>query len=305
VLLAKLDGTAKGGMVVAIARELRLPVLYLGVGEGAEDLVEFRPRDFASALFCLTERGVCATGTGGPALAAACAGAWRAAGAATVAPNPMVGAVLVRDGEVVGEGWHRRGRRPHAEVEALARPPRARPRRDALRHLEPCSHHGRTPPCARRRDRGRGRARGRLPPRPQPAVAGRGLERLRAAGIAVRSGATGRGSGGGSTCVPGGHLCGRPAVTLKWAMSLDGRIATRDRREPVDLLAGGRRWALELREEHDAVLVGSGTAGRRPAPRPPAGARGRPDPARGARPPPAGGARRAVVPGVRTGAPVH
>jgi len=174
----------------------------------------------------------------------------------------MVGAVLVQGDEIVGRGWHRQVGGPHAEVEAL-RDAGERARGATLYvTLEPCSHHGRTPPCADaviaagiakvvacHRD-------------PDPRVSGRGFERLRAAGIDVQVGQV------GPLAEEAVRLnwrfltaatLGRPAVTLKWAMSLDGRIATASGQSQWISSPAGRRWALALREENDAVLTGIGT----------------------------------------------
>jgi len=171
----------------------------------------------------------------------------------------------VQGDEIVGRGWHRQVGGPHAEVEAL-RDAGERARGATLYvTLEPCSHHGRTPPCADaviaagvakvvacHRD-------------PDPRVSGRGFERLRAAGIDVRVGQVGE---VGSLAQEAVRLnwrflvaatLGRPAVTLKWAMSLDGRIATASGQSQWISSPAGRRWALALREEHDAVLAGIGT----------------------------------------------
>jgi diaminohydroxyphosphoribosylaminopyrimidine deaminase/5-amino-6-(5-phosphoribosylamino)uracil reductase len=170
-----------------------------------------------------------------------------------------VGAVLVRDGEIVGSGWHRQVGGPHAEVEAL-REAGERARGATLYvTLEPCSHHGRTPPCA---DAviAAGVARVVACHRdPNPRVSGRGFARLRDAGIAVESGFLVEEAVRLNLPFLIAATLGRPAVTLKWAMSLDGRIATATGESQWISSPEGRRWALALREEHDAILVGSGT----------------------------------------------
>jgi diaminohydroxyphosphoribosylaminopyrimidine deaminase/5-amino-6-(5-phosphoribosylamino)uracil reductase len=171
----------------------------------------------------------------------------------------MVGAVLVQGDEIVGRGWHRQDGGPHAEIEAF-RDAGERARGATLYvTLEPCSHHGRTPPCADaviaagvakvvacHRD-------------PDPRVSGRGFERLRAAGIDVQVGPLAQEAVRLNWRFLVAATLGRPAVTLKWAMSLDGRIATATGESQWISSPAGRRWALALREEHDAVLAGIGT----------------------------------------------
>ncbi len=178
----------------------------------------------------------------------------------TVAPNPMVGAVVTNGGEIVGEGWHRRAGGEHAEAAALAAAGNAALDGTLYVTLEPCNHHGRTPPCADRVIES-GVKRVVFAHRdPNPEVTGGGGDRLRAMGVRVE----------------GGLLAGqaiemnvpfltrvvhrRPAVTLKWAMSLDGRIATATGDSQWISSERGRKWALDLREEHQAIVVGSGTA---------------------------------------------
>lgn len=179
-------------------------------------------------------------------------------------PNPRVGAVLVRDGEVIGRGWHRQVGGPHAEVEAL-RDAESRGGPDSARgstlylNLEPCSHFGRTPPCA---DAVVAAGIARVVAchgDPDPRVAGRGFERLRQAGIAVEVGTLAEEAVRLNLRFLVAAVERRPAVTLKWAMSLDGRIATATGESQWISSPRGRQWALCLREEHDAILVGSGT----------------------------------------------
>jgi diaminohydroxyphosphoribosylaminopyrimidine deaminase / 5-amino-6-(5-phosphoribosylamino)uracil reductase len=175
----------------------------------------------------------------------------------------MVGALVVRPseegGEVIGRGWHRQVGGPHAEVEAL-REAGDRARGATLYvTLEPCSHFGRTPPCA---DAVVAAGIARVVAchgDPDPRVAGRGFARLRAAGIEVETGLLVEEAVRLNLHFLTAATLGRPAVTLKWAMSLDGRIATATGESQWISSPAGRNWGLALREEHDAILVGSGT----------------------------------------------
>jgi diaminohydroxyphosphoribosylaminopyrimidine deaminase / 5-amino-6-(5-phosphoribosylamino)uracil reductase len=174
-------------------------------------------------------------------------------------PNPMVGSVVVRHGEVIGEGWHRRAGGPHAEVEALRRAGAAARGADLHVTLEPCSHHGRTPPCVDAiLDAGIARVFA-CHADPDPRVAGSGFARLRAAGVEVRHGFLVEEAVRLNWRFLTSVVHGRPGVTLKWAMTLDGRIATRSGHSQWISSPSGRRWGLAEREEHDAILVGSGT----------------------------------------------
>lgn len=172
----------------------------------------------------------------------------------------MVGALVVRDGEIVGSGWHREVGGPHAEVHAL-REAGERARGATLYvTLEPCAHHGRTPPCADAVVKA-GLARVvSCHGDPDPRVSGLGFAKLRAAGIEVEVGTLAADAVRLNFRFLVAATLKRPAVTLKWAMSLDGRIATSHGESQWISSPQGRRWALALREEHDAILVGSGTA---------------------------------------------
>ncbi|MBI3504745.1 MAG: bifunctional diaminohydroxyphosphoribosylaminopyrimidine deaminase/5-amino-6-(5-phosphoribosylamino)uracil reductase RibD [Proteobacteria bacterium] len=181
-------------------------------------------------------------------------------GLGAVWPNPAVGCVLVRDGIVVGRGWTQAGGRPHAETEALKRAGAAARGSTAYVTLEPCSHHGKTPPCVDALiEAGIARvvvATGD----PDPRVSGRGLERLRGAGIAVETGLL----AAEADALNAGFFLrvreGRPLVTLKLATSLDGRIATHRGESRWITGEASRARAHAMRATHDAVLVGSGTA---------------------------------------------
>ena len=171
----------------------------------------------------------------------------------------MVGAVVVRDGEIVGEGWHRAFGEAHAEAVALERSGERARGAVLYVNLEPCAHHGNTPPCA---DAviAAGIARVVACHRdPDPRTAGSGFARLREAGIAVEVGELAEQAVELNLDFLVSNLLGRPAVTLKWAMSLDGKIATVAGQSQWISSPAGRRWGLLQRECHDAVLVGSGT----------------------------------------------
>ncbi len=174
-------------------------------------------------------------------------------------PNPAVGCVVVKDGRVVGRGWTQPGGRPHAETEALARAGALARGATAYVTLEPCSHHGKTPPCADALVAA-GLARVVVASGdPDPRVSGTGIERLRAAGIAV---ATDCCAAEAAELNAGFFLRvreGRPLVTLKTATTLDGRIATHAGDSQWITGAPARAAGHRLRAEHDAIAVGSGT----------------------------------------------
>jgi diaminohydroxyphosphoribosylaminopyrimidine deaminase/5-amino-6-(5-phosphoribosylamino)uracil reductase len=181
-------------------------------------------------------------------------------GRSLASPNPMVGAVLVRDGEVVGRGFHTYAVIHHAELIALAQAgDRARGATLYL-NLEPCSHHGRTPPCV---DAiiAAGVARVVAPlTDPNPLVAGQGFERLRAAGIDVEICAE-FAPEAAKLNEPFLHFMrnGRPLVTLKTAITLDGKISAPDDNRGWITSERARAHVQELRHDHDAILTGIGT----------------------------------------------
>src|SRR5262249_33263856 len=179
-------------------------------------------------------------------------------------PNPSVGCVLVReDGGsdcVVGRGWTQPGGRPHAETEALARAGEAARGATAYVTLEPCAHTGKTPPCADALIAA-GIARAAVAVEdPDPRVSGRGLARLREAGVRVDLGVC---AAEANELNAGFFLRvreGRPLVSLKLATSLDGRIATQSGESKWITGEAARRRAHLLRAQHDAIMVGTGTA---------------------------------------------
>jgi diaminohydroxyphosphoribosylaminopyrimidine deaminase/5-amino-6-(5-phosphoribosylamino)uracil reductase len=175
-------------------------------------------------------------------------------------PNPAVGAILVKNGLVVGRGWTQPGGRPHAEVEALRRAGAAARGATLYVTLEPCSHYGKTPPCA---DAivaaGVARVVSALED-PNPEVAGAGHARLRAAGIAVETGVGGEEARRDHA----GHIRrmrdGRPHVMLKLAVSADGKAGAAGHK-PVAITGEAVRDRVHLlRARSDAIMIGSGTA---------------------------------------------
>jgi len=180
-------------------------------------------------------------------------------GLGRVEPNPMVGAVVVRGGRVVGEGWHRRFGGPHAEVVALEAAGRRARGADLYVTLEPCCHHGKTPPCTEAILAAGVRRVVAAVEDPFPEVRGRGLARLRKAGLEVRVGVLAEEARRLNAAFFKRTLTGRPLVVLKWAMTLDGRLA--DPRGRSRWISGeaARRLVHRLRRISDAVLVGAGT----------------------------------------------
>jgi len=174
-----------------------------------------------------------------------------------VSPNPMVGAVIVRDDEVIAEGWHRRAGEAHAEVEALQACPD--PRGATLYvNLEPCAHHGRTPPCS---DAvlAAGFARVVIAMRDPHARAGGGAERLRDAGIDVVTGVLESEARQLNEVFVHAVTTHRPFVVLKAGMTFDGKLATVDRESKWITSAAAREKSLVLRETYDAIAAGGGT----------------------------------------------
>ena len=171
----------------------------------------------------------------------------------------MVGAVVARGERIVGEGFHRVAGEPHAEPIALAAAGRQARGATLYVSLEPCTHHGRTPPCVEAVIAAGVRRVVVCHRDPDPRMAGRGLAALRTAGIAVDAGTLAREAVRLNFAYLVSVTLGRPAITLKWAQSLDGRIAAGSGRSQWISGPPARRWALDLRERHDAVLVGVGT----------------------------------------------
>ncbi len=177
-----------------------------------------------------------------------------------VEPNPLVGAVVVRDGRLVGEGYHERFGQPHAEINALRQAGEAARGATLYVTLEPCCHHGQTPPCTEAILRaGLSRVVAAMAD-PFPQVSGRGAQQLRAAGLTVEIGLDEAQARRLNAPYLKLLATGRPYVHLKWAMTLDGKTATRT--GDSKWISGGasRRRVHELRGRMDAIVVGIGTA---------------------------------------------
>jgi diaminohydroxyphosphoribosylaminopyrimidine deaminase/5-amino-6-(5-phosphoribosylamino)uracil reductase len=180
-------------------------------------------------------------------------------GRGAVEPNPLVGAVLVRGGKAIGEGWHQHFGGPHAEIHALEAATEEPRNATLFVSLEPCCHHGKTPPCTEAIVRAGVRKVVAAMADPFPRVAGGGVRALRAAGVEVEIG----------TCeaearrlnAPYLQLLtkGRPWVHAKWAMTLDGKIATKTGDSRWISNEASRRAVHMLRGRMDAILVGIGT----------------------------------------------
>ena len=179
----------------------------------------------------------------------------------TAAPNPWVGSVVVgADGQVVGRGFHRRAGEPHAEVHALRDAGERARGATVYVTLEPCAHHGRTPPCAPALvEAGVGRVVVAVLD-PDEQVAGRGIEILRAAGISVEVGVGAETAARSLAPYLHHRRTGRPLCLLKTAASLDGRTAAADGTSQWITGPEARADAHRLRAESGAVVVGAGTA---------------------------------------------
>ena len=181
-------------------------------------------------------------------------------GIGRVEPNPRVGAVLVKDGKVVGEGWHERYGGPHAEVNAIRKAGAKATGATLYCNLEPCCHVGKTPPCtdliirtgikevvASARD-------------PHFVVAGKGYKALKRAGLKVTNGVMEKEARALNAGFFKFHTTGLPHVLAKWAMTLDGKIATRTGDSRWVSSDASRAFLHRLRDRYQAILVGSNTA---------------------------------------------
>jgi len=174
-------------------------------------------------------------------------------------PNPRVGCVIVREGELIGEGWHRRAGEPHAEVHALRQAGERARGATAYVTLEPCSHHGRTPPCAEALVKaGVGRVVAAMQD-PNPQVAGRGLALLRSVGIGVASGVLESEARALNAGFVKRMETGLPYVRAKMAMSLDGRTAMASGESQWITGPAARAEVQRLRAQSSVVLTGADT----------------------------------------------
>jgi len=185
-------------------------------------------------------------------------------GAMYTSPNPQVGSVIVYRGKIIGEGFHSKVGGPHAEVEAI----RSVADPDLLKestlyvNLEPCSHHGRTPPCADLI------VENKIPrvvvanEDPNPSVSGKGLEHLRASSVDVMTGVCAQEAEAINRPFFHQQLVGRPYYKAKWARTSDGFMGRQEGSEKSSHISSdlANRWVHQLRAESDAILVGSGTA---------------------------------------------
>jgi diaminohydroxyphosphoribosylaminopyrimidine deaminase/5-amino-6-(5-phosphoribosylamino)uracil reductase len=181
-------------------------------------------------------------------------------GRSTTLPNPMVGCVLVKGGdEIVGEGWHERAGNDHAEARALAQAGERARGATAYVTLEPCNHHGNTPPCTEALIAAGVRCVVIATADPDPRVSGSGVKRLQEAGIAVVEGILREEADAQNAAYLRMQRAGRPFVLYKTAMTLDGKIATRSGQSRWITGEGARELVQHWRSRLDAVAVGINT----------------------------------------------
>jgi len=183
-------------------------------------------------------------------------------GRGTVSPNPLVGCVIVHDGRIIGEGWHQRYGEAHAEVNAVrsVTRPELLPEATVYVTLEPCAHFGKTPPCADLLVEKRVKRVVVCNDDPNPRVAGKGLAKLREAGIAVETGLLAEEGRALNRRFFTWIEQQRPYIILKWAESADGFMAPADRK-PIPISGTlARQLVHQWRSQEDAILVGTDTA---------------------------------------------
>ncbi len=180
-------------------------------------------------------------------------------GRGTTSPNPMVGAVIVKGGRVIAEGYHRKAGGDHAEIVALKKAGKKAAGATIYVTLEPCCHTGRTGPCSQALIKAGVAEVVFASSDPNPIVNGGGAKQLRDAGIRVKSGVLKAEAEKLNDAYYAYHRNGRPHVTLKLAQTLDGRIATTSGDSKWITSEKSRKLAHRIRSEVDAVLVGAGT----------------------------------------------
>lgn len=180
-------------------------------------------------------------------------------GARTASPNPMVGAVVVSRGEVAGEGFHERAGGPHAEVNALKEAAERAKGATMYVTLEPCAHYGRTPPCCELLSAAGVARVVYAAPDPNPLVAGKGAGHLQGCGVAVEQGPYSEVAERQNEAFMKWITTKRPFVTLKMAVSADGKVATATGDSRWISSEESRRDVHEMRAASDAVMVGVGT----------------------------------------------
>lgn len=180
-------------------------------------------------------------------------------GKGRTSPNPLVGAVIVNAGQIVGEGYHQKAGEPHAEIHALRAAGEKAKGGTLYVNLEPCCHWGRTPPCTDALIQAGIKHVFAAHLDPNPKVAGKGIEQLEEAGITVNVGLCAETAEQLNEIYIKHVKTGYPFVILKMAMSLDGKIATCTGESQWITSAASRQKAHEIRDEVDAILVGIGT----------------------------------------------
>jgi len=180
-------------------------------------------------------------------------------GRGRTSPNPLVGAILVKNGKVVGEGYHARAGEAHAEIIALQRARERAQKATLYINLEPCTHYGKTPPCAPQVIRAGVKNVVIGMEDPNPLVRGKGIKTLKKAGLNVRAGILERECRRLNEAFSKYIRAKEPFVILKVAATLDGKIATREGDSKWISGDASRRFVHRLRDEVDGVLVGIGT----------------------------------------------
>jgi diaminohydroxyphosphoribosylaminopyrimidine deaminase/5-amino-6-(5-phosphoribosylamino)uracil reductase len=174
-------------------------------------------------------------------------------------PNPMVGAVIVKDGKIIGQGYHQQAGTPHAEIHALREAGPAAEGATLYVTLEPCVHYGRTPPCTDAIIKAGIKHVVIAAMDPNPLVAGRGVETMQKAGIITTVGIMEKEANRLNEVFNKFITTAKPFVVLKCAMSLDGKIATRTGHSQWITGSEARQFGHKLRDQYDAIMVGIGT----------------------------------------------